>query len=382
MTQTAQSSPTRITPRQGPGKRWVWAILAAAILLILLFINAPNQQDGSTYSRSNKGYRGWYDFMIAQGYSIDRWQKPYSELQGQNQTLIRITPSLEKAREQDPSWDSFDSWVEQGNTAILLTWDGSVTAASFSSDLTSEAGPVRIDTARRRKKLGSVYQSRLDDDYGSVVWSQSLGKGQVIFATYPWIGANIYADQPGNYPFLQQLVPESGTIWMDERLHGYRDNPNQDAEDARKAENLWQFFAQTPVAAMAAQLVLLILIWIWGHNHRFGLPLRLPQESQDNSQQYIQALAGTLNHAHQRELVLTQLSQYLRQSLSQRLGLTNGPKGQLPPDIALANQWATSTGRNDQELLELLQQSGQQSITDRTLLAWVNKADAILQDLP
>ena len=381
MTQTAQSSPTRITPSKGPGKRWLWAILAAAALLTLLFINAPNQQDGSTYSRSNKGYRGWYDFMVEQGYSISRWQKPYSELQGQNQTLIRITPSLEKAREQAPSWDGFEAWVEQGNTVILLTWDGLVTAAPFSSDLTSKAGPVRIDTSRRQKSAAQA-QSNLQDDYGNVVWSQSFGKGRLIFATYPWIGANIHGEQPGNYPFLQQLVPESKTIWMDEWLHGYRDKPNQTAEDARNPENLWLFFAQTPVAAMATQLFLLTLVWIWGHNHRFGLPLRLPQTSQDNSQQYIQSLAGTLNHANQRELVLTQLSQYLRHSLAQRLGLTSRIDSQLPTDAALATQWSMISGRNDQELLELLQQSGQQSITDQTLLAWVNKADAILQDLP
>lgn len=377
MTQTAQSSPTRITPSKGPGKRWLWAILAAAALLTLLFINAPNQQDGSTYSRSNKGYRGWYDFMVEQGYSISRWQKPYSELQGQNQTLIRITPSLKKARKQAASWDGFDSWVKQGNTVILLTWNGSMTAAPFSSDLVSEAGPVRIDTARRQKSAAPE-QNTLKDDYGTVVWSQSLGRGRLIFATYPWIGANIYGDHPGNYLFLRQLVPKSNTILMDEWLHGYRDKQNQDAS---KPKNLWLFFAQTPVAAMATQLFLLTLVWIWGHNHRFGLPLRLPQTSQDNSQQYIQSLAGTLNHANQRELVLTQLSQYLRHSLAQRLGLTSRIDSQLPTDAALATQWSMISGRNDQELLELLQQSGQQSITDQTLLAWVNKADAILQDL-
>lgn len=381
MTQTAQSSPTQITPRNRFGKQWLWAILGAVVLLILLVVSAPNQQEGSTYSRSNKGYRSWYDYMVEQGHSIDRWQKPYSELQGQNQTLIRITPSLEEAREQAPSWDGFASWVEQGNTVILLTWDGPVTAAPFNSDLTSEAGPVRIETTRR-KTLASQHQSNLQDDYGSVVWSQSFSKGQMIFATYPWIGANIYADQPGNYLFLEQLVSETGTIWMDEWLHGYRDKQNQTVEDLRNPENLWLFFAQTPVAAVAAQLFLLILFWIWGHNHRFGLPLRLPQAAKDNSQQYIQALAGTLNHANQRELVLTQLSQYLRQSLAQRLGFTSRLDSQLPPDTALATQWSAVTGRNGQELLELLQQSGQQSLTDQTLLAWVSKADTILQDIP
>jgi len=355
--------------------------LAAVILVILLVLSAPDQQAGSTYSRSHKGYRSWYDYMLEQGHTIKRWQQPYSELQGYNQTLIRITPSLEDAREQAPTWDGFSSWVKQGNTVILLTWDGPVTAAPFSSDLQSEAGAVRIDTTRRQT-LASRDDSKLQDDYGSVVWSQSLGKGQMIFATYPWLGANIYADQPGNYPFLEQLVPESQTLWMDEWLHGYRDTPNPADADLRNPDNLWWYFAQTPVAALAVQVFLLILVGIWGHNHRFGVPLRLPQTTQDNSQQYIQALAGTLNHAHQHEVVLNQLSQFLRQSLAQRLGLTSRLESQLPTDDALAAQWSVVSGRNDQELLELLQPLGKQSLTNRTLLDWVHKANAILQDIP
>lgn len=381
MTQLGQATPTRTTPKNRAGRLWIWAILAAVVLVVLLAVSAPDQQAGSTYSRSNKGYRNWYDYMVEQGHLIKRWQKPYSQLQGKNQTLIRITPSLETAREQAPSWDGFPSWVEQGNTVILLTWDGPVTAAPFSSDLTSDVGPVRIDTTRR-KPLDSPYRSNLQDAYGNVVWSQSFGKGQMIFASYPWIGANIYADQGENYSFLEQLVAQTGTIWMDEWLHGYRDEQNQASEDRRNPENLWLYFAQTPIAAMAAQLLLLTLAWIWGHNHRFGLPLQLLPESKDNSQQYIQSLAGTLNHANQHELVLTQLSQYLRQSLAQRLGLTSGLDRQLPPDKALAAQWSMVSGRNEQELLELLQQLGQKTLTDRTLLDWVNKADAILQDIP
>lgn len=383
MTREAQQpSPTRITPRNQSGRRWVWVILAAAILLILLVVSAPNLQEGSTYSRSTKGYRSWYDYMVEQGHPIDRWQKPYTQLQGQNQTLIRITANLEEAREQSPSWQGIETWVEQGNTVIFLTWDGQVSATPFSSDLTSEVGPVRIETTRRQT-IPSKDQSKLQDDFGSVVWSQSLGKGQMIFATYPWIGANIYADQPGNYPFLEQLISETGPIWMDERLHGYRDEQSQSEEDHRNPTNLWLFFAETPIAAMAAQSILLLLLWIWGHNHRFGLPLHLPQTSKDNSQQYIQALAGTLNHANQQELVFSQLSQYFRQTLANRLGLRSGPTEQLPTDTTLATQWSIATGRNDQELIELLQLAGQPSArTDRELLAWVSQADTILQDIP
>lgn len=386
MTQGVQTPPpsaTRITPRTSSRRLWLWVILAAIVLLILLLMNAPDLQNGSTYSRSAKGYRYWYDYMVEQGYPIKRWEKPYAQLQGTNQTLVQIAADIDDQAQKDTSsWDDFSAWIKQGNTLIRLTWDGQVSAAPFSSDLTSKTGLVRIETTRRHS-LHSHQDLELKDSYGSVVWAETLGKGRIIFATYPWIGANIYADQTGNYPFLEQLVPTKDLIWVDERLHGHREDENQAEPDQRDPENLWLYLAQTPVAAVTVQLVLLAILGIWGHNHRFGLPLHLPKESRDNSQQYIQALAGTLNYAHQRELVLNQLSQYLRQTLAHRLGLKGGSADPLPTDAILAAQWSVATGRNDQELIELLQQAGQPPPrTDRDLLAWVSKADAILQDIP
>lgn len=385
MTQGGQPPPPSATPIPSRTGRhlWLWVILAAIALLILLFMSAPDLQNGSTYSRSTKGYRSWYDYMAEQGHPIQRWQKPYPQLQGTNQTLIRIAANIDEQEQDDiSSWDDFSDWIKQGNTLIRLTWDGQVSAAPFSSDLMSQAGFVRIETTRRHT-LQARQDFELKDSYGGVVWFESLGKGRIIFATYPWIGANIYANQAGNYQFLEQLISTTGPIWMDERLHGHREDENQTATDQRDPENLWLYLAQTPVAAVTVQLGLLAILAIWGHNHRFGLPLRLPKESRDNSQQYIQALAGTLNDAHQRELVLKHLSQYLRQTLAHQLGLKAGSADPLPTDAILAAQWSVATGRNDQELIELLQQAGQMSLrTDRDLLAWVSKADAILQDIP
>ena len=392
MTIDSQQSATKITPRTRSRRRWVWVIVAVVMLLILLFFSAPSLQNGSTYSRSPKGYRSWFDYMEQRGHSIERWQQSYNQLRGTNETLIRIAADLAENRNDSEGWLDFASWVEQGNTLIVLTWKGKVSAAPFSSDLTSSVGPVRIETTRRYQ-LQPKQKTKLKDPYGTVVWSQTMGKGQVILAAYPWLGANIYADQPGNYRFLEQLVPTKGQIWVDERVHGYREHPSNtnntkkdgrnSLKDDRQPESLWLYLAETPIAAVAAQWTLLAIIWIWGHNHRFGMPVRLPKASKDNSQQYIQALAGTLNYADQRELVLIQLSQFLRQTLAHRLGLRGGPAGPLPNDAILTAQWAIATGRNDKELLELLQQAGQQlPHNDRALLAWVSKADAILQDIP
>ena len=392
MTVESQQTGTKITPRTGWGQRWMWVIVAIVVLLILLFLNAPSIQNGSTYSLAPKGYRSWYEYMVEQGHPVERWRKSYNQLPESNQTLIQIAARMDQNRDNREGWLDLNPWVEQGNTLIILTWDGTVSAAPFSHELTSSVGPVRVETTRRHP-LQANQKSELQDKYGSVVWSQTVGKGQVILATYPWIGANVYADQPGNYRFLEQLVLSTDRkLWVDEYLHGHREQAKSNTnthdgdtaplEDKRQPKNLWLYLAQTPVAAVAAQLMLLAMLGIWGHNHRFGLPLHLPKESKDNSQRYIQALAGTLNYAHQRKWVLTQLSQYLRQTLADRLGLRGRTETQLPADDILASQWAVATGRNEQDLLELLQKVVQQPPrSDRDLLVWLNKADAILQDI-
>lgn len=396
MIKTDQQSPaiggevTRISP--GVGRRlpglWRWVIAAIAVVLVLLLISAPTLQDGSSYSRARKGYRQWYDYMVQAGYPMARWQRPYGQLGGTDQTLIRIAPQFQEGLDRTgvAQWQSLESWVKTGNRLLILTGQGQVTAAPFQQDLPTAQGTVRVETSRRHD-LALVQKADLQDQYGAVVWRQSLGKGQVILATYPWLGANIYGDQPGNFPFLAALIPKSEKIWLDEWVHGHRPPPaqSQDPENIppeAEEPNLLAYLARTPVAAIAAQLSLLGLAWIWGENHRFGPPLSVKVAKKDNSAEYIQALAGTLNHAQQEGLVLTQLSNHLRQTLASRLGLTTLASGvNLPADSVLAAHWATATRREARELLELLEQA-RRPRSSPDLLAWVTQVETLLQELP
>ena len=375
---------------------WVLAGLGVLVLVLLVLFGAPTPQDGSTYSRSLTGYRSWYDYMQTQNQPLKRWQKNYDQLTGTGQTLIQVfgkQPAKPIAGE-----DSFviQDWVNQGNTLILLSWvnpycsydgcpQGEVTAAPFSSRIKGDGESVLIETTRRHQ-LESGDRSELQDPYGSVVWSESKGKGSIIYATYPWLAANIFAEQPGNYSFLAQLVQASeGTVWVDEWLHGHRDPDPPTAAKAPPPEDLFDYLGRTPVALLVAQSGLLMLLLIWGYNHRFGAAIPLEAPVQDNSEQYIQALGGILNKAGQTEFVLSQLSQVLRQSLATQLGLTQSQPNSalLPEDDYLASQWAAMTGRPAQELLELLEQAGQtRRLSDRELLQWVSQAESILRGLP
>ncbi|NJK41127.1 MAG: DUF4350 domain-containing protein [Acaryochloridaceae cyanobacterium SU_2_1] len=368
--------------------QWGWVVAAIAVVLLLLLISAPTLQDGSTYSRSRKGYRQWYDYMLQQGYPIERWQQPYAKLQGQNQTLIRIAPQLKEGLDSTGviKWQSLASWVKAGNQLIILTWQGKVTAAPFLQDLLSPKGAVRVETSRRHA-LQTGESARLQDVNGVVVWQQSLGKGQVILATYPWLGANIYADRPGNFAFLAGLIPKSQKILIDEWIHGYRPSPSQAKKqdyDSPEVEepNLFTYFARTPLAAIAAQLLLLSLVWVWSENHRFGAALSVKAAKKDNSTEYIQALAGTLNYAEQQGFVLTELSTHLRHILATRLGLTAlSATANIPADSVLAAHWAKATRREARELLELLQQA-QRPRSGQDLLTWTSQIETLLQELP
>lgn len=95
---------------------------------------APSQNPlraGSTYSRAPDGYGAWYAAMQAQGIPVQRWQQPFSQLgeltAPQGVTLLRVnplpTPGIFLANEA--------SWVEQGNTLVVLGVREPVTPAQF-----------------------------------------------------------------------------------------------------------------------------------------------------------------------------------------------------------------------------------------------------------
>ena len=378
------SSPLGTVRPQGKWRRrWILVGLGLLVLSLLVLVGAPNPQDGSTYSRGLTGYRSWYERMQQQDLPIKRWQRPYEQLSGTDQTLLQIWGGGQEPP-KGPEQAAIRTWVEQGNTVITLFWQGRATAAPFASALESSAGLVQVETTRRHQPHKNNV-ALLADDYGEVVWSQPHGQGKTVETTYPWLAANVFADREANFNFLRDLAQtQGGTIWVDEWLHGYRD-PGVQSEALPQDQTLLDYLGRTPLAVIALQGGLMILVLIWGQNHRFGVPVSTTPPTPDNSSQYIQALAGTLNQAGHTEFVLGLLSVELRQILGVRLGLvaSYGDQQVLPQDQQLANQWSETTGRPAQELLELLEQGRQtRRRSDRDLLNWVTRAESILRETP
>jgi Domain of unknown function (DUF4350) len=366
-------------------------VVAGLLVLSIIVIAAASQSDprGSTYGKTSSDYSQWYTFMEQHGHPIRKWQKPYGQLKtlkGQGQTFIQIA-GLEAQTTPDLQDPAVLDWVERGNTLIQLSWTGTVTGAPFSSAIESKQGPVRIETSRRYK-LGSTKSkdevAEVKDRFGSVIWSYSLGKGRIIQSTYPWIAANVYAQQNENFRVLEALATrQEDTIWVDEWLHGYRDPTSDSGVADREEESPWEYLSRQPIAVIAEQGMVLLFLLIWGKNQRFGTMTRRIIPPRNSSEQYIQALADTLDANGHTEYVLAMLGQSFRQRLQSQLGMVGVGRGETAvADRAIAEQWASVTGRPSQVLLELLEKTQREKrLGERAVLSWVQDSEAILREL-
>jgi len=391
--------------------RW-WLLGAIAITAItivtLLFAPANNKVNrGSTYNRAPDGYGAWYAFMSKRGTEVQRWEKPFEDF-AKNQdakppaTLLRIYSKLIPEVVSDKE----KKWVEQGNTLVKLGVRAPVTLAPFSSLHPASAGEIKIDTGRR---YPSDKKQVLDDQFGAIVWKEPVGKGTVYFASTSHLAANAYQDFPGNYEFLAALVtqesgeqeiegtrqalavkliqnssnPQSqGTskiinkVWVDEYIHGYKD---REVIEGEYEGNLFTYLAKTPLFPVLIQGTIILLVAIFAGWNRFGQPLTISAPPVDNSEAYIQALAGVLQKANSTDFAVETIGKEEQLQLQKALLLGQGSL----ESETLTNAWVEQTGRKAAELSEILPSpSHKRRISDSDLLAWLGKWQQIRQHLP
>lgn len=348
-------------------QRIIWlSAIALAVIIILSTIIAPSTKinAGSSYNRAPDGYGAWYAFMQAQGANIQRWQKPFSEIGIETKpvTLLQVYGELVTAN----LYSKEIEWVKKGNTLVVLGVKQPTTAAEFSTNQKSSFGDIKIDTTRRHKNYKSE-QEKLGDRFGAVVWERKYGAGNVILASTPYLAANAYQGE-ANFIYLADLINKNQQkILVDEYIHGYKDPETRQKEGQG---DLLSYLAQTPLLILLVQIGVLLLVLIWAENRRFGkaIPLKTPEI--DNSQAYIQALAGVLQKAQSSDFVLEMIGKEEKRNLQAKLGLGTTP---LENEILL-KVWSEKTGSNLAELEAVLKTPlKKHRISEKELLDWLIK---------
>lgn len=351
---------------------WLTAIALSAIILLTL-ITAPSTKivSGSTYNRAPDGYGAWYAYMQDEGYNIQRWQKPFADLPTSKNsiTLLKVNSNLEEIAVYSQEIE----WIRKGNTLVVLGIKKPVTPAQFTTKQTSQWGDIIINTGRRNQiNKNDNNKNILGDNYGSIIWQQNYGKGKLILASTPHLAANAYQDNLSNFAILEYLVRgdkkiEKQPILVDEYIHGYKD---KDIKNKEGIENIFTYFLKTPLFPGFVQLSVVILLLIWTKNHRFGQPVALTKPMVDNSQAYIQALAGVLQKADATDFVLEMVGKEEQKQLQKTLGLNETP---LKPEI-ISQIWTEKTGKKAQEINTLLTLPNRKNRpSEKQLATWLEK---------
>jgi len=383
-----QSLKQALNPRQW----WTLALTSIALILLTL-INAPSspQNTGSSYSKTPEGYGAWYEYMEKNGATIDRLRKPnnaeFFNANTKNTTFIQIAVDNNSFTGQ-----LIDAnWIEKGNRWIIIGAIQSsskkvqATKASFTSQPNTIAGPIKIDTTRRFVKtrnapntdtlLDRQEEPLIQDNYGTLVMKNTLGKGELIYIVPQFIAANAYQSNPANFKYLSTLA-KNDRIWLDEYMHGYRDIETANEEGKG---NLFEFLAQTPIMILFTQFLIGISVLIYGKNCRFGQVKTVEPPPINNSLAYIRAMAGILQKANSTDFVTETLSKAEITKLQRNLGLGTFP--QAPATII--KLWTEKTGRSPRELEQIFSAlHRQQKLSEAELTKWLTLLQNIAAQKP
>lgn len=360
--------------------KWIFAVIAIITLVILSLIAAPSGEnnDGSSYGHGPQGYGAWYEYMAQRELPIKRCQtpKPFAEClpnNGQKHTYLKILTGGTLNRDSSRLSKTEREWVSEGNILIILGKDQPATGAPFKNQLAYRDQPlssrqIEIETTRRRQPQ-TQETSLLSDRFGSVVWSESVGKGKVIYSVTPYLAANAYQDSPDNYFFLAQLAEQNQTqgIYFDEYTHGYKDKETVAKESKN---NVLDYLVQTPWYLMFIQLVVILSIAAVTAFRRFGKPKVAKTKIADNSTAYIDALAGVLEKASSIDFVVENISKDEQQKLQASLGLgkTLVDKETL---IAACKHQKLELVTDLEQLLKV--SNAPDKISDAELINWIQK---------
>jgi hypothetical protein len=344
---------------------------------------APNR---STYHSGPTGTRALHDFLNESGYKVIRWRESPEKLFGNSGSIIATFVVIGQIQvpftEEEAA--ALHNWVSLGGRFVLIdrAVDGqlvpesrgwSVTSKSFGmpaldtdpadakqmTEKVTALQPVQPTALTRSIKtvMPSRFASRLtitpseDNDQtdsdkvseqystespvpvahiadrdGALLVDYSYGLGHIVVLSDPYIVAN------GGIRLNDNLQLAINTVAGRDGLIAF-DEYHQGKGIARNA--FASYFAGTPVLALGAQLVLLILLVLWTRARRFGRPLPLPQVDRRSSLEFVASMAELQERSRAFDLAIENIYSRTRRVLTRYAGVDyNSPRSEIAARVA------------------------------------------------
>ena len=346
---------------------------------------APNR---STYHSGPTGTRALHDFLKESGYKVIRWREATDRLlsdSGQMVTTFVVVGRTRVAFSEEEA-QALHAWISKGGRFVLIDreQDGKLTPNSGGWSLTSRLfGFPNLDTdpsntaqmtenvtafepvqptpltGSIQKVMPSRFASRLivvppteesleeydplqdteglpstspapvvhiADQNGALLVDYGYGRGSIVLLTDPYIVANGGIKLDDNLQLaINAVAGRDGLIAFDEFHQGKGISQNAFAS----------YFAGTPVLALAAQLLLLVLLILWTNARRFGRPLPLPHVDRRSSLEFVASMAELQERSRAFDLAIENIYTRTRRVLARHAGLNyNSPRSEIARRIA------------------------------------------------
>jgi hypothetical protein len=175
---------------------------------------------------------------------------------------------------------------------------------------------------------------------GGLLVEYPHGKGRIVLLSDPFIVANNGISRADNLQLAVSVVMGNGGLVAFDEFHQGRSATHN---------ALIQYFAGTPVMAIAGQFVLIGLMIIWSRGARFARPLPLPQVDRRSSLEFVASMAELQQRAHAHDLALENIYGRMRRVLVRHAGLNHHS-----PRTEIAARVALRSGINQQKLEALM----------------------------
>ena len=372
---------------------------------------APNR---STYHSGPTGTRALHDFLNESGYKVIRWRESPEKLLGDSASLVKtfVVIGETQAPFSEDEAKALHKWVAKGGRFVFINrsisnllvpmsegWDVVARIGAFpafdidpgdAKQMTDgvtalHAVQPTVLTRSIEEVMPSRFASKLmvvppdnensaedpaldDDNYvnvepysdmsaspivhiadesGALLVDYVYGQGRIVVLSDPYIVSNGGLRLNDNLQLaINTLVYRDGLIAFDEYHQGKGISRNA----------LASYFAGTPVLALAAQIILLILLVLWTNARRFGRPLPLAKVDRRSSLEFVASMAELQERSRAFDLAIENIYTRTRRVLARYAGVDfNSPRSEIAERVA-------ARSNIDQRKLETLMRQCEEAI--------------------
>lgn len=349
----------------------------------------------STYHSGPTGTRALYDFLSESGHKVMRWREATDKLlgeSGRNVTTLVVVGHTQLPFTDDEA-ESLLAWVKRGGQLVLidrqpdsnlLPKSGDWTLVSNELDLPTMdldlndpkqmtqnvvalqpvqttlltqnvrsvmpsrfSARIRLNVQKplppRRRTDHSSEETQPDEENqhstspapvvhvadrdGALLVDYAYGSGRITLLGDPYIVANNGISLKDNLQLaINTITSVNGLVAFDEFHQGRGVTQNEFAS----------YFAGTPVLAIAAQIIAIILLMLWTASRRFGRPLPLVQVDRRSSLEFVASMSELQERSRAFDLAVENIYSRTRRVLARYAGVDyNSSRSEIASRVAM-----------------------------------------------